>query len=65
MGRERSPNDERSVIISLTSKGKALEKKCRDNPDKLICAAKLEQVDGDALMKNLHKMLSNFRDAAD
>jgi DNA-binding MarR family transcriptional regulator len=65
VARERSESDERSVIISLTSKGKALEKKCRDNPDKLIRAAKLEQVDGDALMKNLHKMLSNFRDAAD
>ena len=62
VARERSESDERSVIISLTSKGKALEKKCRDNPDKLICAAKLEQVDGDALMKNLHKMLENFRD---
>lgn len=62
VARERSESDERSVIISLTSKGKALEKKCRDNPDKLICAAKLEQVDGDALMKNLHKMLLNFRD---
>ena len=65
VARERSESDERSVIISLTSKDKALEKKCRDNPDKLICAANLEQVDGDALMKNLHKMLSNFRDAAD
>lgn len=65
VARERSESDERSVIISLTSKGKAIEKKCRDNPDKLICAAKLEQVDGDALMKNLHKMLSNFRDATD
>lgn len=59
--RERSESDERSVIISLTSKGKALEKKCRDNPDKLICEAKLEQVDGDALMKNLHKMLDGFK----
>ena len=65
VARERSESDERSVIISLTSKGKALEKKCRDNPDKLICAAKLEQVDGDVLMKNLHKMLENFKDAAD
>lgn len=65
VARERSESDERSVIISLTSKGKALEKKCRDNPDKLICAAKLEQVDGAALMTNLHKMLENFRDAAD
>ncbi len=62
--RERSPSDERSVIISLTSKGKGLEKKCRENPDKLICEAKLDQVDGDALMKNLHKMLENFRDGA-
>ncbi|MBR5966026.1 MAG: MarR family transcriptional regulator [Treponema sp.] len=61
--RERSESDERSVIISLAQKGKALEKKCRDNPDKLICAAKLEQVDGDALMKNLHKMLDGFKGA--
>ena len=59
--RERSPNDERSVIISLTSKGKGLEKKCRDNPEKLICEAKLEEVDGDAVMINLHKMLENFK----
>lgn len=59
--RERSASDERSVIISLAPKGKALEKKCRDNPEKLICEAKLEQVDGEAVMKNLHKMLENFK----
>lgn len=62
--RERSENDERSVIISLAPKGKALEKKCRENPEKLICEAKLEQVDGAALMKNLHKMLENFKGGA-
>ena len=61
--RERSESDERSVIISLAQKGKALEKKCRDNPEKLICEAKLEQVDGDALMKNLRKMMDNFKAA--
>ncbi len=62
--RERSESDERSVIISLASKGKTLEKKCRENPEKLICAAKLEQVDGAALMKNLHKMLEGFKGGA-
>lgn len=61
--RERSESDERSVIISLTSKGKSLEKKCRDNPEKLICEAKLQEVDGEALMKNLHKMMENFKGA--
>lgn len=61
--RERSESDERSVIISLASKGKSLEKKCRENPEKLICAAKLEQVDGAALMKNLRKMLEGFKGA--
>lgn len=58
--RERSKTDERSVVISLTSKGKSLEKKCRENPDKLICAAKLESVDGESLMQNLHKMIEGF-----
>lgn len=58
--RERSKNDERSVVISLTAKGKLLEKKCRENPDKLICAAKLESVDGEALMQNLHKIIAGF-----
>ncbi len=62
--RERSESDERSVIISLASKGKTLEKKCRENPEKLICAARLEQVDGAALMKNLHKMLEGFKSGA-
>ena len=62
--RERSESDERSVIISLASKGKTLEKKCRENPEKLICAAKLEQVDGAVLMKILHKMLEGFKGGA-
>ncbi|MBD5439962.1 MAG: MarR family transcriptional regulator [Treponema sp.] len=58
--RERSKTDERSVVISLTAKGKSLEKKCRENPDKLICAAKLESVDGETLMQNLHKIIEGF-----
>lgn len=62
--RERSSDDERSVIISLTAKGKSLEKKCRDNPDKLICEAKLQEVDGPAIMENLHKILEGFKSAS-
>ncbi|MDE5581349.1 MAG: MarR family transcriptional regulator, partial [Treponemataceae bacterium] len=58
--RERSKTDERSVVISLTPKGKLLEKKCRENPDKLICAAKLENLDGKTLMQNLHKIIEGF-----
>ncbi len=60
--RERSAEDERSVIISLTEKGHAVKEQCRSNPDNIICAAKLQEIDGDALMANLRKMISNFRE---
>ncbi|MDE6719638.1 MAG: MarR family transcriptional regulator [Treponemataceae bacterium] len=62
--RARSKTDERSVVISLTPKGKLLEKKCRENPDKLICAAKLENLDGKTLMQNLHKIIEGFASAS-
>ncbi len=61
VNRVRSADDERSVIISLTQKGRGLEKKCSGNTDKLICSAKLDQLDGEILMKNLHKMLEEFK----
>ena len=59
--RERSKTDERIVIISLTAKGKSLEKKCRENPEKLICAAKLENVDGEPLITTLHKIIDGLK----
>lgn len=39
--RKRDPNDERSVIISLTSEGKALKNKAIEIPSKIFCSSGL------------------------
>lgn len=58
--RARSEEDERSVMISLTKEGRALKQKCLGIPDELICAAQLQNIEGEPLMNALHQMILNF-----
>lgn len=58
--RNRSPEDERTVIISLTDQGKALKEQCITIPADLICASDFkDDLDhGAQLLTMLHKYMN-------
>lgn len=58
VSRQRSARDERQVIVSLTSKGKNLQKAAEVIPEQVLCAAACEP---EALM-SLKKQLDQLRD---
>lgn len=58
--RERSSEDERQVIISLTSAGKALRKKALDIPEKLLCAAQASIAEARSLTKALKSLRTHL-----
>ena len=53
--RERSAEDERVVVITLTDEGKALYKKARDIPSRIGSCVKLTKSEAAALYKTLYK----------
>ena len=55
--RERSAEDERVVVITLTDEGKALYKKARDIPSRIGSCVKLTKSEAVALYKTLYKLL--------
>ncbi|MCR5290213.1 MAG: MarR family transcriptional regulator [Treponema sp.] len=55
--RTRSKKDERTVIISLTDKGKALKRKCAQIPTKIVCAANLNTEDGQDMLNKLQALI--------
>ena len=61
VGRLRSREDERTVVISLTEKGRSLKKKALTVPKDLICAVmqgtNKDEVDGARLISDLQKVM--------
>ena len=55
--RERSVEDERVVVITLTDEGKALYMKARDIPSRIGSCVKLTKSEAAALYKTLYKLL--------
>lgn len=55
--KQRDPDDERSVIIKLTAKGKTLKRKVGDVPDKVFCATHMT-IDGLVALRSQMKALS-------
>jgi DNA-binding MarR family transcriptional regulator len=58
--RIRSSEDERTVIISLTSEGRDLRGKCTEIPEKMVCAASVNREKGTCLLTALHQMLESM-----
>jgi len=54
VGRKRSPQDERQVIVSLTAKGRALKEKAGNVPFHLFCAAQLSVPELESLRSQLN-----------
>lgn len=58
--RERSHDDERVVIISITDIGEALQEKVADIPVKMAQCVKLDNEEAMQLYVLLHKMMKTF-----
>ncbi len=58
--RERSATDERTVVISLTDDGVALEDRAAQVPLKLATCMPLSQDESQTLYQLLYKLLENF-----
>lgn len=58
--RERSAEDERNLVISLTEKGELLKEKAKKIPEKMGECIKLPTEDANDLYRILSKMLSGF-----
>ncbi len=55
--RTPSTDDERSLIITLTQKGRELKEKCRDIPRNVACCAKLTKDSAVAMRTYLHSLM--------
>ena len=58
--RERSKEDERSVIVTVTPEGYALRDKALSIPEKVGCGIKLEPSEAVELYRLLHKILDGM-----
>ncbi|BBI33116.1 MarR family winged helix-turn-helix transcriptional regulator [Cohnella abietis] len=61
--RERDKQDERSVIIALTEKGKLLKDQALDVPEKLFCQAGVSLAEAETLRKQIMDMLQKVQKA--
>ena len=60
--RKRSKNDDRVVVISLTKKGRDLQEKAKDIPEKVGSCIKLTAEKAKELHELLHELLENQMD---
>lgn len=62
--RTRSPEDERSVTIELTSAGKALKRRAKHIPDAICAGLGLPAAEVQRLQASLHRLTANALRAA-
>lgn len=62
IGRNRSKEDERNLIISITKQGIELKDKAKEIPTRISKCVDLEEKDALELYKLLYKILLNFKD---
>lgn len=58
--RKRSSDDERVVIVSLTQKGKSLEEKAKEIPNKVMNDMEIDKKDAIDLHRILYKILNTL-----
>ncbi len=61
--RRRDERDERVVLVSLTARGRALQKQARTVPERLLCAMDLDVKEATELRARLHRLLRSLRNA--
>lgn len=60
--RERSNQDERTVYIKLTEKGKALKEECREIPEKMFCMNLIDEKQAPLLLETLHQLMNKMHE---
>ncbi|MBA4685847.1 MAG: MarR family transcriptional regulator [Candidatus Galacturonibacter soehngenii] len=60
--RERSVEDERNLIVTITKKGEELKEKARDIPNKIGACMKLPKEDAKVLYDTLYRILNQIAD---
>ena len=60
VSKQRDPEDERNVIVSITDSGKALREKAKDIPAKMLCAYKISEAEGKELYSLIYKLLGQI-----
>lgn len=61
--RRRDDADERVVLVSLTPRGRALQKQAQTLPESLLCAMDLSVAQATELRGRLHRLLRSLRNA--
>jgi MarR family transcriptional regulator, organic hydroperoxide resistance regulator len=62
--RERSPEDERSVIVTLTGEGRALRERAEQVPPQIMAATGFSREEGAQLRAMLRRLTDNLDEAA-
>lgn len=60
--RDRSKEDERNLVISITDKGRKLKEKAIDVPEEIGKCVKLSREEVENLYKTLYKLLDTFKE---
>lgn len=60
--RERSKEDERTLVVSITSEGEHLKEQAVDIPQKMGCCIHLEEQEAMQLYQTLYKILGGMED---
>ena len=60
--RDRSSSDEREVFVSLTRKGKSLEKKCQEIPFEMFCNLKVSEERFHEILSGVTEVLGNLKE---
>ena len=60
LDRKRDPSDERSVIISLTTKGEEMKKAALHIPENILCSTGLSAEEAIALREQIKGILNQF-----
>ncbi|MEG6584756.1 MarR family winged helix-turn-helix transcriptional regulator [Dendrosporobacter sp. 1207_IL3150] len=63
ISRQRSKEDERSLIVKLTDKGKELKKQAYDIPQKAFCSTQMSIDEAISLREQIHKVLNRLPSA--
>ena len=63
--RERSPEDERNLIVSITDKGMELKEKAKEIPAKMGSCINLSMMEMENLYQLLYKLLGQLEDDSD
>lgn len=57
LSRSRDPNDERSVVISLTEQGRRLKEDARDVPRRMFCEGGVTREETESLRRHIEEMM--------